>query len=208
MVNISLTNTFYLIFSVTGIDAELPRPRGRRRSPGFHLEVGCGLVQRTHPVSRVPPGRLADEAEHLSVILAEELHRLPVLAALHLGLDGSGAPRPGFRAGALLLHETLRHVLERQADGRLRQRALAPANGTLAPPRVALPEGLQAGAAEAVATLEHHGLTEDLAAHRARQLLLQAGHGPARRGPPTLQVAQPWALRGRRPPRLGRCTRT
>lgn len=141
-----------------------------------YLEVlGC-LLHGTHFVPLVLLGGVTHAAKNLKVVLAEKLldftvRRAPLLhhRHRHRGL------LPGLAALLLLLQEGVGHVLQRQAHRGLRQRALAPADRTLAPGLPLAPELLQARPAEAVAALEHHGVPEDLAADGAGELLLQHG---------------------------------
>lgn len=146
-----------------------------------YLEVlGC-LLHGTHSVPLVLLGGVTHAAKNLKVIQAEKLldfavRRAPLLHHWHRHrglIPGPAGPRAV--PPLLLLEEGVGHVLQRQAHRGLRQRALAPADGTLAPGLPLAPELLQACPAEAVAALEHHGVPEDLAADGAGELLLQHG---------------------------------
>lgn len=130
-----------------------------------HLKVVCCFLYGTHAVALVLLGGVTHAAQQLLVVMAEEFERLSV-GGTQVQLPGSGAGRRGWRVHSLLLlHQGFTHVLQHQADGRLAERALPPADGTLSLGRLLAPELVQAGAAEAVATAQDHGVGEDLAAH-------------------------------------------
>lgn len=131
-------------------------------------------------------GRVTHAADDLKVVQAEKLQDFAVRGAPLLRRRRRRGLIPGPVGAALpllLLEERVGHVLQRQAHRGLRQRALAPADGTLAPRLPLAPELLQARPAEAVAALEHHGLPEDLAADGAGELLLQHGARAGGDGP-------------------------
>lgn len=137
-------------------------------------------------------GCVTHAAQGFKVVQTEELKNFPVGDALLVHLPfllprPAGRPRGAARPAVLLPQEGVGHVLQRQADRGLRQRALLPADGTLASGLLLVPELLQTGPAEAVAALEDDGVPEDLAADGARQVLLQhgaraRGHGPRPKG--------------------------
>lgn len=140
-----------------------------------NLEVLSRLVHRTHSVSLVLLGRVTHAAKNLKVVETEKLQDFAVRVAPLLHHRHRSHHRGLLPAPLLLLEERIGHVLQSQAHRGLRQRALAPADGTLAPAFPLAPELLQTRAAEAVAALEHHRVPEDLAADGAGQLLLQDG---------------------------------
>ena len=141
-------------------------------------------------MSLVLLGCVTHTAKDFRVVQTEEFEDFPVCDALLLHYHRLLPRPPGPWSGSwswssscralLLPQEGVGHVLQRQADGGLRQGALPPADGTFASHLLLVPELLQAGSAEAVAALEHHGVPEDLAADGTGQLLLQ--HGARTRG--------------------------
>lgn len=163
----------------------------------LYLDILCSFIQRTDSVSLVLLGGVTHTAQDFKVIHAEKLENFPVCDALLLHHQGfPPRPHPSYsRSLLLVLQEGFGHILQGQADCGLRQRALPPADRTLAPGLPLVPELLKTGPAEAVTALQHHGLLEDLAADRTGQLIFQhgaraRGHSPWSKGRSSLRNRQ------------------
>lgn len=114
----------------------------------------------------VPPGGVANHTDGLVVHFAEKLELLPVKRA-HLARVTVQLPRRSPQTLALL-HVRLAQVLQGEAGYGIIH-GLGSAQGAVAAPSVP-PVLLQTGRTEAVAALEDHRVSEDVAAYGTGQV--------------------------------------